>query len=1134
MKAPISLSIIVKNDPALEQCLLSLRDFVEQIVVVDTGSTDGVTQEIAKKYADVFEIYTDCNDPETGLINNFSQARNRALELSTCKWVMWADSDDVVDGAEKLFALLPEFEKSLGHYDGLSVIFPYEYSYDEFGTCNCRHYRERLFLNPQHVTFTNPVHEVAIPKNGSNVIHITSEDIVFKHKRQYSDKPIESGRNLRILKKYVDKIGESDARQFYYIGLEYCNNGMIDESIAHLTRYVELSGWEDEVVMACLKLVDIYQAIGQYDNGLKWAFKAVEKKENWSEGYLALARMYYFLADKGGPNSQRNWEKCVFFAKQGLALPPTRTLLFVNPLEREYDIHRYLNVALNKIGNIQGALDSINTGLLKRPDDSILLFNKKIYETFIAKQEVITGFNKLKDLGSIEQVALDLITGLVNNQIPSEAITFKTSVDPNSIISVVEENSNSIFPQAKVGTWNIPETWDYHSYPLDLSTAQLQTIVIMVWKQYMLHDEVLSAISFLKNAPYNVRHSFATQKALHLTESCLDWMDSKEEFEKVNSPGTIDEAGTPLPQKFVNSAEGHRFDFVANNLAPNSTLVDFGSMDGGYTNRYALLGHKVTGLDGCAHSVSIAKRKAIEFDTGANFINTYFQEAINKVPNGYFDYATSTDTYEHLKDPVHDMLIPAKKMLNENGKFLLATPHGAWMRGQYKISAHPWLWEQEGKSWLQISPRAHLVAPTVWSVTEHFRQAGFWVKDCYIDLCDSSFHDVEGQGNVFVEAYVKSPIPLLDVVFFIGNGVEEWTPQTIKKTGMGGSETMAYNQAKNLAALGHKVRVYSGVGEWGEGIYDGVEYYKSDKYQDLTCDVLIVSRYADKLADHYNIKAKLKLLWVHDVYAISATNELLLKADRILALTQWHKNFIVGKHNVHPDQVIVTRNGIDLSRFNKNVERNKFKCVNSSSPDRSWAILLEIWPQIRAQVPAAELHLYYGFKNWAYSAQFSPGQPELIERLKQHILELESQGVVYHDRVSQEQLSTEFLSSGAWIHPTWFTETSCITAMEAQAAGLRMITSSIGALNETVSNRGNLISGDWTSQEYKNHFIDFVVKALQKDDDSDRLQLQEYASKNFGLQTLAQEWNDMFYNLLDTLKSQPIVPYMPTASYRIK
>jgi glycosyltransferase involved in cell wall biosynthesis/2-polyprenyl-3-methyl-5-hydroxy-6-metoxy-1,4-benzoquinol methylase len=1116
------MCLIVKNDEAcLEQCILSFKDFVEEIVIVDTGSTDN-TPEIAQKYASIFEVYTECND-EDGKIKSFADARNRSLSHATQKWVMWIDSDDILSGGENLASIIANAEASqtIKRHDAVCFMFPYEYAYNDKNEVICVHYRERLFSNKNSFKAVNPVHEVFIPKDGQNVAFDRREDVVYKHRRQYIGKVTESGRNLRILKKYVEEIGDSDARQLYYLGLEYFNVRDFDEATNCFTKYINLSGWDDECCMACLKMVELCEIQANYTEGLKWAFKAIETKENWSEGYFALARMFYFIANKGGPYEHRNWEKCAHFAKIGLSLPPTKTLLFINPQEREHLIHLYLNMALSKLGDIEGALESANKGLQARSDDGMLLANKKFYEVFLASNKAYEAINTLTTNGHIDETAKESLLGIIKKEISFA----KPAMEDGSPFSIAKASNEE-------NIWAIPSKSDFDSYPIKMTDEQLQSVVIMIWKQYMLHDEVLSAISFLKNAPYNVRHTFATQKALSLTEACLNWMDDKADFQKVNAPAFPDrEAGNPLPNKLIMS-EGHRFDLIADHLPPNTTLVDFGSMDGCFTNRYGMLGHKPTGLDVCETSVALANKKAIEFNTGAKHVCTYFQDAVGKVPSNHFEYATSSDTYEHVKDPVNDMFLPAKAMLKEDGKFLLATPHGAWMRGKFIEWAHPWVWSREGKSWLQPSPRAHLIAPTPWSVAAHFREAGFWVKNSYASYCVPQ--DAPDQGNIFAEAHLKAPKndSPLDIVMFAGDGVEFWTPETVKLSGIGGSELMLMEQAKRFVALGHRVRVYNSCGKYGDGIYDGVEYHQTEKYQDLKCDILIVSRRADMLADKYNITSTLKLLWVHDVCAIAASNELLLKADRILALSEWHKQNLLIVHNLHPNHVIVTRNGIDLERFEESIPRNKFKCVNSSSPDRSWPILLDVWPRIKKLVPKAELHLYYGFKNWEYSARHDPKQMDLINYLKAKIEELSPLGVVYHDRLNQKELAREFLSAGTWVHPTWFTETSCITAMEMQAAGLRMVTSNIAALKETVGDRGTLLDGDWTTEEYKQAFVDGVVKALKSTKAADRINLRQYAKLNFGLDTLAEDWQSMFKELIQNKKVNPIVPYVPTKAYK--
>lgn len=824
-RAKISLCIIVKNEPFLEQCLLSIKDYVSEIVIVDTGSTDN-TINVAIRHANIFRTFNDCNGPD-GTIEDFSLARQYSFNLATQPWVMWCDGDDLIEGGEHLVDLIKEYEINqqlikegkhvTKHLDGVAYLLPYEYAYNHEGKCTLRHYRERVFSNKNLFQWVNPVHEVVVPKPGFDIQMPSKDNIIFKHQRQYINKHVPSDRNLKILKKYYEKVGDADARQLYYLGLEYSNCGFIDEAIACLIKYINLSGWEDEKVMACIKLIDIYFMQGQYDKALPWAFKAIEIKENWCEGYLYLGKLFYFLAQAGGANEVRNWQKCVYFTRIGLKLPPTQTLLFINPMDREYFAYVYLNFALNKLGDVAGALAAAEEGLKNQPTDDMLLKNKKLYQDFLYRNQVVEAINGLKNNNVIDQDGVQKITSLINN---------------------------------------IPE-----------------------------------------------------------------------------SPAL-------LPEQ---------------------------------------------------NSIQVVKEDRVKV-------------------NGF-------------------------------------------------------------------SPRK------------------------------------------------------LEVVFYIGNGVEEWTPETVKKTGIGGSELMAIAMSSRLAKLGHRVRVYNSCGESNEGIYDGVEYYQAHKYHDLVCDVLIVSRQAPALGND-SVKSRLKLLWVHDIFAISATNELLLKADRILALTNWHKETLVNYHNIHPNHVITTRNGIDLNRFNYNVVKDKFKCVNSSSPDRSWPVLFSIWPKIKENVPKASLHLYYGFKNWEHSAQYNPDHQNLINKLKNQIEEMKSLDVVFHDRISQDELSKELLSAGVWAHPTWFTETSCITAMEMQAAGVRMVTSNIAALKETAGNRAILIDGDWTSKEYQDQFIEAVIKQLTNEDESDRLLLQQYAKDNFDLDSLAKDWENMLYSLFEEIKYNPLIPYFPTGKYK--
>src|SRR5205814_2119240 len=86
----LSACLIVKDEEdVLAECLASVRDFVDEIVVYDTGSTDRTRQIAAEHGAHVITGYW--ND-------HFGDARNRALEHCTGEWVLQIDADEIATG----------------------------------------------------------------------------------------------------------------------------------------------------------------------------------------------------------------------------------------------------------------------------------------------------------------------------------------------------------------------------------------------------------------------------------------------------------------------------------------------------------------------------------------------------------------------------------------------------------------------------------------------------------------------------------------------------------------------------------------------------------------------------------------------------------------------------------------------------------------------------------------------------------------------------------------------------------------------------------------------------------------------------------------------------------------------------
>ena len=91
--ASVSLTMIVRNEQDhLAKCLESVRGLFDEIIIVDTGSTDR-TKEIAREFgAKVFDFVW---------IDDFAAARNEALSHATGDYAFWLDADDVVEPAER-------------------------------------------------------------------------------------------------------------------------------------------------------------------------------------------------------------------------------------------------------------------------------------------------------------------------------------------------------------------------------------------------------------------------------------------------------------------------------------------------------------------------------------------------------------------------------------------------------------------------------------------------------------------------------------------------------------------------------------------------------------------------------------------------------------------------------------------------------------------------------------------------------------------------------------------------------------------------------------------------------------------------------------------------------------------------
>ena len=356
------------------------------------------------------------------------------------------------------------------------------------------------------------------------------------------------------------------------------------------------------------------------------------------------------------------------------------------------------------------------------------------------------------------------------------------------------------------------------------------------------------------------------------------------------------------------------------------------------------------------------------------------------------------------------------------------------------------------------------------------------------------------------------------IVIWLGPCFERWDFETALDTGIGGSETAAIHLARELVKLGHEVDVYGDFESekvWSSvlvtptmaGYRENEICLRAIPYHAWVsrqpCDLFVSSRQPEARR-HCLPHCTKAWLWVHDLHCGPDWDNLIgVDYDRVLCLSNFaREQFLRYYPSVDPNKVVKTNNAVDLVLFDRRRLGDQhlayrdglspLRVTYSSSPDRGLDKLFDLWPKICKLVApplgsatlgsaTPELHVYYGFDVWRKAAELHGSEADLI-RIDRFITRLaETPGVCYHGRAGQAEVALAYLNSQLWLYPTDFLETSCITAMEAQAAGCKIVATRCGALPETTS-CAYLVDGPTNSPGYDERFLEAVREALSSDE----------------------------------------------------
>lgn len=248
--ATVSLCMIVKNEEAvLARCLDSIRDGVDEIIIVDTGSTDR-TKEIAARYTD--RIY----DFEWNF--DFSAARNYSFSKATMDFAMWLDADDVF--TEENFAAFLQLKRTIPDTVD-AVMMRYNTAFDENGKPVFSYYRERMVRTSTPYEWKGRVHE-AIVHSGRSMY----SEVAVNHK---SIKTVYSDRNLKIYEKQAQDGEPFTPRDTFYYARELYYHKQFDRAIEMLKGFLsDGRGWVENNIEACKILSYCYREKGNFSEAI--------------------------------------------------------------------------------------------------------------------------------------------------------------------------------------------------------------------------------------------------------------------------------------------------------------------------------------------------------------------------------------------------------------------------------------------------------------------------------------------------------------------------------------------------------------------------------------------------------------------------------------------------------------------------------------------------------------------------------------------------------------------------------------------------------------------------------------------------------------------------------------------------
>jgi glycosyltransferase involved in cell wall biosynthesis len=344
----LSLCMIVKDEEKfLPTCLESIKDHVDEIIIVDTGSSDG-TVEIARKYgAKVFHHPWE---------NSFSKARNYSLKYATCDWILILDADEEIEkeDARKLKEVIKDNDVNV-------INLPVFYK-PQGGKNLSVSNSERIFKNHLGFYYEGIVHNSLKYSGSDKNVNIRLNHYGYHQGEEQMDKKFT--RTSTLLKEQIRSDPENPIPH-HYLAISCLDRQRHEECIQEALEAIRLFELQNSNLQ--LRPQSYYTASVAFyrtqdlSNAEKYALKAIEFHHDYLDAHCILSSIYFL---------RKEYDKCEEATKKYLkslesieSNPATAMTIPYNTLQHAWLAHSRMAINYFEQGNEKEGLQSLKNSI---------------------------------------------------------------------------------------------------------------------------------------------------------------------------------------------------------------------------------------------------------------------------------------------------------------------------------------------------------------------------------------------------------------------------------------------------------------------------------------------------------------------------------------------------------------------------------------------------------------------------------------------------------------------------------------------------------------------------------------------------------------------------------------------------